>query len=106
MSDLRRTRPALELAADLRQIRGESERIGDIMAGMALLFAAVAALAIGAGAWLDAPLFGVSAGFAAAAALAFGFAARMLARARRAQAPVPGETSALPRRRAGLRKAA
>ena len=107
MPEFRRARPALELAAEFDDLRGSCERVGDALMGLALLFSAVGALAIGGGFWLDAPLFGMCGGFALAAALAFAFAARALARSRRAAAPAfMSEPAALPRPRAGLRKAA
>ena len=107
MPDFRRAGPALELAAELQELRARCERIGDTLAGLALLFAVVAALTIGGGVWLDAPLFGMSAAFALAAALAFAFAARALARARHAAAPLlASEPPALPRPQPRLHRAA
>jgi hypothetical protein len=68
------------LSFEVQRLRSDSERLVDLFAGLALLFAAVGGLVLGAGAWLQAPVFGFSAGFALVAALAFGLAARAVGR--------------------------
>ena len=75
--------PPRDLAAlnfEMQRFGSDCERLADLFTGLALLFAAVGGLVLGAGAWLHAPVFGFSAGFALVAALAFGMAARIVGR--------------------------
>jgi hypothetical protein len=58
----------------------QTERITDLFLGLTVLFGCVGTLVLGAGLWLQAPIFTLSAAFALSAAVAFGFASRRMAR--------------------------
>ena len=76
------SRDVSALTDDLVNMRSDVERMRDLFLGLALLFAAVGALVLGAGLWLQAPVFAFSAAFAVTAALAFAISAGTLGRRR------------------------
>jgi hypothetical protein len=84
MPALRCNRQTADLEAELAGLRAHYERLSDTFAGIALLFAAAAALVLFGGWWTREPLFAVSCGFALAGAVAFAVLARAMSKARRA----------------------
>ena len=58
----------------------QTERITDLFLGLTVLFGCVGALILGAGVWLQAPIFTLSAAFALSASVAFAFSSRRMAR--------------------------
>ncbi len=84
MPTLANTRQIGDLAAQFDVQRLKCERLGDTLAGIAILFAAAAALVLFAGWWTREPLLMASFGFAMAAAVGFAISARAISRARRA----------------------
>jgi hypothetical protein len=90
MQDFPRHRRVAELIDDFDDLRAKCEKLGDRLTGLAILFAAAAALALGGGLWDRSPLFAVSSGFALAAAAAHAAlqASRSAPRVRRVSAPV------------------
>jgi hypothetical protein len=102
MSGTNRNRQSL--AEDFQAASARLERLGDLFAGLALLFGAVTALVVTVGAWTEQPLFSISSGFALAATIAFAGSARVVGQAgrelrARQPIPFPAETKSRPVRR-------
>jgi hypothetical protein len=88
-------------------MRRQTERISDTFLGLTILFSCVGALILGAGMWLHAPIFTLSAAFAFAAAVAFALSSRRIARfGRMVQAKPIASAKRSPQAFIPLRKAA
>ena len=68
------------LMQDRDGVRRQTERLTDLFLGLTVLFGSVGALVLGAGIYLHAPIFTLSAAFAFAAAVAFALSSRRMAR--------------------------
>jgi len=86
------------LTQERDSLHRQTERITDLFLGLTILFGSVGALILGAGFYLHAPIFTLSAAFAVAAAVAFALSSRRMARLGRTVQAKPIASAARPSR--------